>query len=304
MFTSRRFLMVLTLGVSAAACGLPALADLGEDAPAPTTREKPRSVATEAKAVSAEPKSVAPAPQPAPAPAVPAFINSDASMLLVVPSRYTIVQLAFDMAKIRPMAIVAYDDSPTSKVSRLHVWDATVQDWLRMEFSEFKSASFIRAPPKDLLVIGNDIAGLGDAASWASTKKRISTFSIVTVVNTLDEILSFSNSEWKTLARKYDLKLKDQNDERRRLGRWGRSGHEQPPAATAPETVLPPPPPPKLDEADKAMEPLPVSQKPISEVIIPEPAAPPAVPAPAPVPAPASAPTAPRSKAPMAPEDK
>jgi hypothetical protein len=250
MSTTRAVLSIMSLSSCLLVSGLPVRADVGEVGP-----------------VKAKAKPVAAAPVVDPGPVVPAFIDSEATLLLVVPARYTIVQFAFDIAKLRPstVAMVAYDDNPTNQAPRIHVWNGAIRDWMRMSLSEYRNGSFMRTPPKNIVLIGSDMPGgvLMEGSTWATAKKRVPTFSAVTLVNTLNETMSFTQDEWKTLARRYGLKLKDMNDERRRHGKWGVPGQEKTETAPMPRKVG--------DGAEKEAVPLPDSSMPVSEVLKPEP---------------------------------
>ena len=49
--------------------------------------------------------------------------------VIVMPGRYTVVQFAFDVARIRPVELVAYDKGVGDEPLLLHVWDAAAADW-------------------------------------------------------------------------------------------------------------------------------------------------------------------------------
>jgi hypothetical protein len=58
-------------------------------------------------------------------------------------------------------------------------------------------------------------------ASQAKKVTRIDTLNLVTIVNTLDKSMKFTPREWKVLAKRHRLEIKDMNYERRRWGRYG-----------------------------------------------------------------------------------
>jgi hypothetical protein len=139
--------------------------------------------------------------------------------VLVVPSRYTIVQLAFDIVALRDVALVTYGNSVTSGDLLLHAWDANSGTWKRITAEEYAIGAFSSREPDEMFLVGIDddlpsavIAG----ASQARNVTRIDTLSVVTVV----------------LADRHGLKIKDSNYERRRWGRYGPPGQKK-----APESV-------------------------------------------------------------------
>ena len=152
------------------------------------------------------------------------FDNID-STVLVIPSRYTIVQLGFDVLRLRPaVSLVAYDISPTGEPV-LHVWNAQQRDWVRTGIEELRSGSIFRSPPRSAVVMGTDEEidpALSEAVKAVSpTVEEIHSRALADLVNGLNKVLRFTPGEWKRLARKHGLVLKDLNEQRRRYGKYG-----------------------------------------------------------------------------------
>jgi len=144
--------------------------------------------------------------------------------VLVVPSRYTVVQFAFDIVALRDVALVAYSDNPKSEEPLLHAWNADSGAWKRITVDEYAVGAFSSEEPDEMILVGSDsdlpdtvIAG----ASQAKNVTRIKTLGIVDLVNTLHKRMKFSEREWNLLAERHGLKIKDLNYERRRWGRYG-----------------------------------------------------------------------------------
>jgi hypothetical protein len=156
--------------------------------------------------------------------------------VLVVPSRYTIVQLSFDIVALRDVALVAYGNSATSGDLLLHAWDADTGTWKSITADEYAVGAFSSREPDEMILIGSD-ADLPSAiiagASQARNVTRIDTLSVVTVVNALHKRMKFTEREWKLLAERHGLEIKDSNYERRRWGRYGPPGKK----TKAPESV-------------------------------------------------------------------
>lgn len=148
-------------------------------------------------------------------------------VVLVVPSRYTIVQLAFDIARLRPVTLVAYDKLGSE--SLIHVWNPQLQEWAKIGMDEYSAGSFVVSRPKRMYILGSESdlpEGMTGASTWCPVVKEVSPLDVVTVVNALHEDMSFSQGEWKWLAKRHGLKFKDLNYERRRYGKYGKPGSE------------------------------------------------------------------------------
>lgn len=170
--------------------------------------------------------------------------------VIVVPSRYTIVQLAFDIVALRDVALVAYGNSATTGELLLHVWDANNRKWKRITVDEYAVGAFSSHVPDEMILVGSDNdlpAAIIAGASQASNVTRIDTLNLVTVVNTLHKRMHFKEHEWQLLAERHGLKIKDANYERRRWGRYGPPGTKKTPESAQlpeeeteePETVEP-----------------------------------------------------------------
>jgi hypothetical protein len=150
--------------------------------------------------------------------------NTKGPAVLVVPARHTIIKLAFDIAALRDVALVAYDKVPDIEGPFLHVWNADTPAWDRLTLDEYNVGAFCDKVPNEMILVGyradlpaTVIAG----ASQANKVTRIDTLNLVTIVNTLDKSMKFTPSEWKVLAKRHRLEIKDMNYERRRWGRYG-----------------------------------------------------------------------------------
>ena len=152
--------------------------------------------------------------------------NMDASVL-VIPSRYTIVQFAFDMTRLRPVTLVAYDNAGDSLL--LHVWNPSLQEWVRIDMDEYASGNITSPVAARVHLLGSNQdlpSGMVAASQWASVVEQIDTLNIATIVNTLDKHMRFSNSEWKGLAKRHNLTIEDANRDRRKYGKYGKPGEK------------------------------------------------------------------------------
>jgi hypothetical protein len=163
------------------------------------------------------------------------FLSSKASCAadtpdaLVVPSRYTIVKLAFDMDRIRDVRLLSYHAKDTTEQTRLYTWNAGLEEWEPVSLAEYREAKIFRKEPGTVLLVGTEKqmpAELLEASSWAEALVRLESLDIVELVNGLDKVFDFSPREWRWLAERYGLKLKDRNEKLRRWGKYGPPGSE------------------------------------------------------------------------------
>ena len=146
------------------------------------------------------------------------------STVLVVPSRHTIVQLAFDIQALRGTKLIAYDKNRDTDEIVLHTWDTGQQAWSRMTLDEYAMGAFSQGVPDEIILVGSDTdlpAVVMSGASIAKKVTRIDTLNLVTVVNTLHKSMKFKPREWKIIAERHGLEVEDKNYERRRWGRYG-----------------------------------------------------------------------------------
>lgn len=157
-----------------------------------------------------------------------AFLSTamaDAPMLLVVPARHTMIQFALDMLKLRPMYLMAFDIGTDAKSASMHLWDGETGEWVSTSVEEYRDGTAFAAAPEKVILAGNvkDLPpGLLDAPAWARHVRRVGATDIVALVNALNDDMEFTTQEWRWIAARYELKLKNLNEERNRYGRYGK----------------------------------------------------------------------------------
>lgn len=159
--------------------------------------------------------------------AVAGGAQSEPSTLLVIPARYRIVQLAFDLVSIRPISLVSYQTAPDSDKAVLHTWAPVAGAWNSTDLAQLASGEVLVGRPARAILIGEAPAQVASAFAWCDQVQPISTLDMKEVVNDLNETLDFSPREWRWLAARHGLVLKDLNAERRRYGRYGPPGSKQ-----------------------------------------------------------------------------
>lgn len=142
--------------------------------------------------------------------------------LLVIPARYRIVQLAFDVARVSDAMVVSYQKSATVGALQMHRWDG--RSWLPLPEEDYLTGMFPRRGITQGFVIGTDAATVDQllgASAWLPAMRSIDTLGLAAILNTLDEALDLSPANLRWLAARYGLAVEDLNWERRRYGRFG-----------------------------------------------------------------------------------
>jgi len=162
--------------------------------------------------------------------------------VLVVPSRFTIIQLAFDVVALRDVTLIAYKSSGVDEEPVLYIWDKNLSAWKDITIDEYAIGSFSATTPSEIILIGSDNdlpASLISGASQAKKVTRIDSLNVAPVINALNKDMKFTTKEWELLAERHGLKITDRNEERRRWGRYGPPGQDKKVAVDA-DKPLPP----------------------------------------------------------------
>ena len=165
--------------------------------------------------------------------------------VIVMPSRYTVVQFAFDVARLRRnVYLMTYEKLASSKAPAYHVWDETKQDWVRVELNDYLTGAIFAATPKNVVLIGSDkdvVSELTAAPAYCQVPLRVQALDVVTLVNSLNKVMEFTAREWKWLGERHQIEFKDLNADRRKYGKYGKPGSDitMPEAKIAqPETIV------------------------------------------------------------------
>lgn len=139
------------------------------------------------------------------------------STLLVVPARLPLVQLAFDLLELRPVVVLSYRGDSRAAEPLLFVWANGA--WQYVSPDDFRERRFVESWPRRVVMIGDDQTLpklLVDEAAWGAEVTRLKSLQSADLINGLDPLFHFNAREWKWLARRYDLNLKDVNLPRRK----------------------------------------------------------------------------------------
>lgn len=218
--------------------------------------------------------------------------------LFVAPARYSVLQVLFDVIRIRPAGLVSYQGNARTERPALHAW--TGEEWVPVPLERFRDGSFASVKPARIALLGDAELlppVLAEAAqqlapvvvNWADLDNAA-------IINAAGRWLNFSTSEWAWFAGRYRMELSDANETRRRdswyyhshpelrrgLGVW--RGDAPPPAPAAPmapvtlrmpETTPPPAPATNAPSGTSAGAPPPPMLAPNTMWEPPEPAPPP-----------------------------
>ncbi len=137
--------------------------------------------------------------------------------LLVMPARTRVVQLGFDLAKIRSFSLVTYEGTASTRPF-LHYWNGA--EWMDLTLEELTERGFLTQTPARVVIIGDDsmvAPGLSQAVSWCPEVHGIPSIKTVEIVNALHPLLGFNDGELEWLAGRHNLKIKDLNEDKRGL---------------------------------------------------------------------------------------
>ncbi len=216
--------------------------------------------------------------------------------LFVVPARYSVMQVMFDVMRRAPVALVSYQTAPEMAQPLLHVWNG--REWIKIAPEDYASGAFMQNRPARTVLVGEadllppELAG--GAREWCSNVMVVTELDSASLVNAAGQVLRFSRSDWEWFARKYRMQLEDLNAERRQdswyyhtqshlpkreqYAQPGDTMRDLPPAPMAPVAVAPVTVPAPAVEPEPAPEPMP----PDAPALTPEEApVPPELPAPA-----------------------
>ena len=136
---------------------------------------------------------------------------------MVVPALPRMVQLAFDLADLRPTVVLSYRMEARGADPLLFVW--TAGGWQYVSPDDFREHRFVTECPRQVIMIGDDQtmpALLEEEAAWGADVMRLKTLNIADLINGMNPVFRFTDREWKWLAGRYDLNLTDINEPRRK----------------------------------------------------------------------------------------
>lgn len=130
------------------------------------------------------------------------------AVLLVAPARYTVMQVAFDLARRYPTVLVSYQSADPDP--RLHVWNG--YEWMPLQPDDYRSGSFLQTFPSRTLLLGDDTllpASLRNVSAWCPETKQFPDLETPALVNAIGQYIPFTPSDWRWFAGRYNLTLAD-----------------------------------------------------------------------------------------------
>jgi len=139
-------------------------------------------------------------------PAVSSAVAQADAVLLVVPSRYSVMQVAFDVARRYPTVLVSYQG--TEKDPVLHVWNG--YEWMPLSLADYQSGAFLQSYPARAIFLGDDAllpSSLRSIKTWCDKSTQVPGLDTYALVNGIGSYLPFMPADWRWFAGRYNLTL-------------------------------------------------------------------------------------------------
>lgn len=144
--------------------------------------------------------------------------------MLVVPARYSVMQVAFDISQRYPAVLVSYQGDALTAAPLLHAWNG--KEWIKISVDEYANASFLQVTPGEALLVGDETllppVLVSSIAGWCPKVTTIPSIDTAMLVNAFAGEFKFSQSEWEWFAKRYNLSLNDENAPRRKSSWYDR----------------------------------------------------------------------------------
>ena len=154
--------------------------------------------------------------------------------LVVIPERYSVIQVAFDLADRRAAVLIAYRGDAEGD-PELYVWNGS--EWEGLSVTAYSEASFLKVLPRKVILVGDETLlpeALAEGASWAPQVWQVPSIKTDDLVNAFGKIFKFRKSEWKWFAARYKLDLEDLNEDLRKDSWYYHPYIEDQPAPSVP----------------------------------------------------------------------
>ena len=139
-------------------------------------------------------------------PLVSTAVAQEDAVLLVVPSRYSVMQVAFDVARRYPTVLVSYQGTLQEPV--LHVWNG--YEWMPLSLTDYQSGAFLQSHPGRTIFLGDDAllpAELRSINAWCNNAIQLPQLENHALVNGIGRALPFTPADWRWFAGRYNLTL-------------------------------------------------------------------------------------------------
>ena len=188
--------------------------------------------------------------------------------LLVVPERFNIVQVSFDIIDKRPVALVSYRGDAASERPVLHAW--TGDQWWPISLEEYAGGHFLVQQPTRIILVGDDRLlpkTLVEASDWGPRVMSIDTTETDELLNAMGRLLAFSRSEWRWFAQRYNMEIEDLTPAREEDSWYDQMtrARQQPPRRHVDDPPLVPVPDKPVADEPEPIAPVPVEPEPRPE---------------------------------------
>ena len=170
-------------------------------------------------------------------PLASAAIAQEDAVLLVVPSRYSVMQVAFDVARRYPTVLVSYQGTLQEPV--LHVWNG--YEWMPLALTDYQSGAFLQSHPERTLFLGDDAllpAELRSINAWCNNVIQLPELENHALVNGIGRALPFTPADWRWFAGRYNLTLTNLKAEEAEAARRESWYNEEAPVKDPPPSFL------------------------------------------------------------------
>ena len=159
--------------------------------------------------------------------AQPAAAVGPGLTMVVMPARYSVLQVGFDLFNRFPVVLVSYQGDATTESPLIHAWNG--EEWVKVSQEDYASAAFLQETPGRVILVGDEKLlppAMGGAAAWCPRVETVADIDTAALVNALAKPLSFSQADWKWFAKRYNLDLEDHNAARRTTSWYDRPAYE------------------------------------------------------------------------------
>lgn len=166
--------------------------------------------------------------------ASPAAARSQAGTLVIVPARYSVMQVGFDLVARYGVSLLSYQGEAKSDSVLLYRWSG--KEWQSVSVDEFQQGGFMQPVPARVLLLGEAAMvppTVATGLSWAKKVERIETVDTAEILNRVGPLLGFGNEDWAWFGKRYNMTLKDLNAPARKLSWYDFPFVEKPKASAA-----------------------------------------------------------------------
>ncbi len=136
--------------------------------------------------------------------------------LLIVPVRYSVLQVAFDVIQKRPVVLVSYQGDASESQPALHVWNG--EEWRPISQRDLAEVRFLQVIPQRVIAVGDASTlppSILQATNWCPQVVGVEEMDTPELINAFGKSFRFTRDEWAWFAARYGLQIEDQNAARR-----------------------------------------------------------------------------------------